>query len=141
MQRAMIPCDARKCGETISAQSILHCLTEHSVSAKFTRQSSGDLPQCRLRERKWPVICERGIRGVEWCSQVAYVGTKTNSFPCAPPKHADPVNLSMSGEEGLYPRMSESRGVASVMHKVQSCGCDYRVLVMRSRDSRIELTS
>ena len=137
----MIPCDTRECGETISAQSIEHGLTEHGVSTKITRRSSGDLPQCRLREHKWPATCERGIRGAEWCSQGAYVGTKTNSFPCVPPKHADPVNLSMSGEEGIYPRISESRGVASVMHNVQSCGCDYRVLVMRSRDSHIELTS
>ena len=68
-------------------------------------------------------------------SQATYVGTKTNSFPCAPPKHAGPVNLSISGAEEVYPRVSESRGVASVMDKVQSCGCAYRGLVVKARDS------
>src|SRR5258706_9384889 len=131
----MVPCDTRECGETTSAKCIVHGLTEHSVSAKITRQSSSELPQCWLREHKWPLICEVRIRGAEWFSQGAYVGTKTNSFPFAPPKHADPVNLNVSEEEEVYPRMSESRGVASVMHKVQSCGCDYRRLVMKRRDT------
>ena len=134
----MVPGDTRERGETrryTSVKCIVHYLTEHGVSARSTRRFSGELPQSWLREHKWLSICQIGIRGAEWFSQVAYVGTKTNSIPSAPPKHAGPVNLSVSGAEVLYPRVSESRGAASVMHKVQSSGCAYRRLVIKATDS------
>ena len=121
----MVPGDTRERSEIsyyTSVQSIEHGLTKHGVSARITTWSSGELPQSWSNEHKWPSICETGIRGAELPSKGTYVGTKTNSKPPAPPKHAGPVNLIVSGAAAEYSRVSESRGVVSAMYKVQSCG-------------------
>ena len=124
----MIPGDTRERSETshyASVKSILHGLTKRGISAGITMWSSGDLLHFWLKEHRWPLVYEIGIRSAKWLSQGAYVGTKTNSEPSAPPKHAGPVYLIVLGEEAAYPRVSESRGVSLTMRKVQSCGAAY----------------